>query len=295
MSNKIPFGLKDQIMVDVEHVASGIACGCICPSCFAPLQARKGEIYCYHFAHLPSAEVRECSYAPESSLHRMAKQILCEEKCIILPELIVSESSYDLANIRHKKEEIVAKKANISFDTVEAEKSYIDIKPDIVASRNGKDIFIEIYVTHKVDYEKKQKIKKYGVPVIEIDLTNYLHRNDFSKDLLKNLLVHNVKIKKWVFHPNESAVRTALKRELKILTSKENTKIKAGTHKKNSTRNESISPKVKSNTRWLRCYQCKHVFSTPKVKEADAKVPCMKCNTLITPHKPSFNSLKNIL
>jgi hypothetical protein len=43
--NKIPFGLhiSDKTFVDLYDVPKGKQCGCECPSCNIPLEARQGD------------------------------------------------------------------------------------------------------------------------------------------------------------------------------------------------------------------------------------------------------------
>lgn len=66
---KIPFGIRgvDGELVDVHDVERGIACGCICPSCKAPLNAKKGDVKEWHFAHVSKHgyknEVAQCDYS----------------------------------------------------------------------------------------------------------------------------------------------------------------------------------------------------------------------------------------
>lgn len=55
----IPFGLKDDILVEVGEVSQGLACGCICPACRSPLVARHGQINIHHFAHHSRASCTE--------------------------------------------------------------------------------------------------------------------------------------------------------------------------------------------------------------------------------------------
>ncbi len=59
-----------------------------------------------------------------------------------------------------------------------------EIVPDLIATVNGRDIFIEVFVTHVVDAEKLSVTKELGVPCIEIDLS--------SVD--RNLSMENMKI-----------------------------------------------------------------------------------------------------
>ena len=49
----------------------------------------------------------------------------------------------------------------IDLTKIEVEKGYNDIKPDIIAwVGDENNFFVEIAVTHKVDYEKQKKIKE---------------------------------------------------------------------------------------------------------------------------------------
>ncbi|OWY39307.1 hypothetical protein CEK28_08810 [Xenophilus sp. AP218F] len=55
----IPFGLKEDVLVEVNDVDQGLACGCVCPACRAPLVARKGQVNIHHFAHHSRAACAE--------------------------------------------------------------------------------------------------------------------------------------------------------------------------------------------------------------------------------------------
>src|SRR5690349_237693 len=78
-------------MVSPGDVESGLACGCICPGCEAPLIAKKGDKVVWHFAHEGAA----CDNGAETAIHRMAKQILAEERTVALPAVDVSVSAID--------------------------------------------------------------------------------------------------------------------------------------------------------------------------------------------------------
>jgi hypothetical protein len=60
-NNKIPFGLKEGILVHVSDVASGLACGCVCPECNGKLQANKGKSGkgTHYFSHDPAERVNQ--------------------------------------------------------------------------------------------------------------------------------------------------------------------------------------------------------------------------------------------
>ena len=72
-NNKIPYALnKDGVLVHVDSVSNGNSCGCICPACKKPLQARNaGLIKRHHFAHQSGVE---CPTAYETVMHLLAKE-----------------------------------------------------------------------------------------------------------------------------------------------------------------------------------------------------------------------------
>jgi len=77
--------------MDVTAVDSGLACGCVCPSCHKKLQAKKGTKMAHHFSHDPSQDHEGCRSAFETAVHKMAKQILSEEGVFVVPSLSVTE------------------------------------------------------------------------------------------------------------------------------------------------------------------------------------------------------------
>ena len=87
----IPFGLKEDLLLEVENVPRGLDCGCVCPDpeCGRPLVARKGDCRAWHFAHLGDTESQDIvCRGGETALHRFAKQYLCESigKTFPLPD-----------------------------------------------------------------------------------------------------------------------------------------------------------------------------------------------------------------
>ncbi len=70
----IAFDRNSEAVVTVKDVPRGKSDGIVCIACNRPVLARKGNIRKWHFAHLPG--VVNC--APESVLHKYAKQLLSE-------------------------------------------------------------------------------------------------------------------------------------------------------------------------------------------------------------------------
>ena len=59
-------------LVHIDSVPNGNDCGCICPACKKPLQAKNaGRIKKHHFAHQSGVD---CPTAVETALHLLAKE-----------------------------------------------------------------------------------------------------------------------------------------------------------------------------------------------------------------------------
>ena len=155
-NNKIPFGLKNGLLVDVSEVVSGLACGCICPSCKRKLQANKGQIVSHYFSHDPSAETKACESAFETSVHLMAKQILSEDGHMNFPGLTITVSGSDANGNIHAEEMQLEEEAQRYFEGVELEKRLEYIRPDIISYIDAIPFLIEVAVT-SFPIEKKEQ------------------------------------------------------------------------------------------------------------------------------------------
>ena len=181
---------ESKILVHVDTVTNGLACGCTCPECGERLIAKNGgNILIHHFAHLSGTD---CGGARMSALHLLAQQIIAEKRSILLPTY--SSSYY------YKEPQL------ITFDEVKMEvydKESLR-RPDCVGyiTRNGKtsELWIEILVTHRVDEEKKRDIENVNRSCIEVDLSNLLGTEFTTEQVLERLL-QDTHHKKWISSP----------------------------------------------------------------------------------------------
>lgn len=294
-NNKIPFGLKDGVMVDISEVKSGLACGCVCPSCHRQLQAKKGKKAVHYFSHDPSKESVPCESALETSIHLMAKQILNEEKLAKFPRLEVKESRKDENGQTHEETGIVTEELLINFDQVELEKQLNDIRPDFIGYQNSIPYLIEIAVRHFSDAEKIKKIREKNIHAIEVDLSKIDYT--ISKDELKVLIIDNIDNKKWLSNPIAKALKAqinaSLEEKLKQinelifearLKTKANNAVQLATsyaqysipqyskptHTIKATRARDYDP------RWFWCEACHHLFDVP-LKNAPYYIETIEC------------------
>ena len=136
MSKKILnliYAQKEESIVHISEVSSGLKCGCICPSCGEVLIAKKGSKMQHHFAH---SSGNSCEYGYETSLHLAAKEILSDAKRMVLPEVYLNfPDSY-------KKSELVCESEEIVIDKVLVEHRLDGIVPDVVIYLSPDGIFI---------------------------------------------------------------------------------------------------------------------------------------------------------
>ena len=282
-SHRIPFGLKDGQMVGVDAVLSGLACECVCPACHGRLQARKGEIRGHYFAH---NQLSDCHSSLETSIHLMAKQIIEEEKRLMLPQLIVSESEMDPWGDRVSESEVVTKTKAQKLTSVTLEQQLTDIRPDVLGFYRGRKILIEICVTHPVEKEKKKKIRERKLSAVEIDLSNVSY--SVSKDELRELVVNSVENKKWLSLPSvlEAKQRVRIKLEQKLSAQiREGKRIRK--HREFQKRNEPPSIPARSPYRKrVKCESCSHQWRVYKRWVHDqwkyVDVKCPECGSAVS-------------
>lgn len=300
---KIPFGLKNGKLVGVDEVASGLSCGCVCPSCGFELQANKGEIRAHYFSHNPSADQSECKNAFETAIHLMAKQILAEESTIHLPALQVSRSKKDENGITHSAEASVVGEETKLFSRVNLEQRLNDIRPDIVGYSNDMPLLVEVAVTHFADSDKKQKIRKLGLAAIEIDLSALDYK--VTKGELRDLVVEKRDNKRWLSNPSATKVIIGLEADIAAKVQAANRKYAESrrlqherlvtqrtiSHERQRTAQVNVSPSVfnkQYDPRWFVCEACRHLFSIPLVNAPYSlqTIECPECAHQVSAQPP---------
>jgi len=208
---KIPFGLRrvDDRMVSPLEVENGKKCGCICPGCGRDLVAKQGDIHAWHFAHDSGAD---CSNGVESSIHRMAKQLIVERKQLWVPNRIFKREVHgpfdEFTNRTIWKEQIsieVQPEGLKSLTDCLEEKQIDTRRPDILANLDGRPIAIEVAYTHFCDDEKLAWLKGRNLTTIEIDLEMPPDIN--QKDILgelENRLFASTSYTKWLVHASDA-------------------------------------------------------------------------------------------
>ncbi len=142
-------------MAHISTVLSGAACDCVCPACRAPLVAKKGPEKAHHFSH---ASKTSCSSAPETALHRVAKEIISDQLRLFLPELKVSLDG---------QSKVIWQARQMHFERAVAEdKSLKTIVPDLVLWASERSVIVEIMVTHPCTPEKLAYLRERGLAAL---------------------------------------------------------------------------------------------------------------------------------
>lgn len=184
MSDRILHGLDfglDQTgrMRGINEVEQGLACNCVCPGCGNPLVAKKGPIRMHHFAHRGVS----CAIGTETALHRMAKQIVADERRLIQPGQD-TPTAFEHAAL---PDEI----------------HWPGRRPDVALWTKSMTLHVEVTVTHRCEQEKLTEIIRAGIPTIELDLSQAYRRQrlGWTLERLTNHLIHDPAIRRWLHLP----------------------------------------------------------------------------------------------
>ncbi len=204
IGDKLQYALKDNILVSIDQVEKGLACNCICPACKAQLVAKKGEKNKHHFAHHNGSS---CATGYQTSLHLLAKDLINEKKMIKIPPVyceMFREDEKDPKGYTFKKEKI--SEATLLEDVkVSLEQKDNGIIPDIIVEYKDRKLYVEIYVSHKVDDNKKTIVQNNNVSMMEIDLSDV--KRMISKEELSKYLFERTSKSVWIYNAYRNKVK----------------------------------------------------------------------------------------
>lgn len=226
---KLIYGLNDDKIIhisDIKVEERGLKCNCICPNCGDNLQAKLGHgKKTPHFAH----NCNECDLeiAAQTALHILAKEILGTKREIVLPaykiqldyddESKLESEGYNWIEIQEIMNEFIVFNENrLKFDHVYLEKKLKNIVPDIIIEKNGRQLIIEIAVTHFVDDIKFQAIKGMNISAVEIDLSD-LRNEELIRENIENVIINSTQNKKWIHNIKYGEAKEKLKARNEVL------------------------------------------------------------------------------
>ena len=218
----VPFGYheSDQRLVDVHQVPSGKACGCSCPSCKAPLIARKGTKKVWHFAHDSKSEIRnqleKCNYSFFVSARMMALQLVGEQLTINLPASEVTLSEHNISIT-----ETVTQSRQVQIENISLNRKISGVNVDLLGNIDG--YALAIIFGHPGREKPGEIVEILGekVGVVEISLDTVKDKfvaigaseNTFS-EILYDFIADDFPSKRWLYHPRYQQVIEIAKSKL---------------------------------------------------------------------------------
>lgn len=219
MNVKLPFGIRNGILVHISEITleeKGLACNCFCPNCNEPLIAKKGEVKIHHFAHSKS----NCSTedAMKKAFEYLLKETILKSGYFELPEYTLSYNknitkveniSDNKVEINLTETEVVRKRGFISIDKVDIKEK--DNLTEIVIEGNDEKIIIQLILKNFEIIQKFNFNKEEGISVLQIDLRKYYDKfNLLDKKTLEDILINEIKNKKWVFSQNAENIKNEI-------------------------------------------------------------------------------------
>ncbi len=153
---KLPVGLRDGKLYEINNVAKGKACGCVCPHCGAGLVAKQGLDVAWHFAH--ESESMASGACGESVLHIYAKKLLIESKG---KHIQIPITNLPPARIINGEKE----------QWIPGCKRRVDVLLSVVLNGTRTRLGVEIAVTNKKDEAYGNDVVGSPFSIIEIAIT----------------------------------------------------------------------------------------------------------------------------
>lgn len=234
----VPFGYSESHdrLFDVYQVDSGKRCGCVCPSCRAPLIARRGRKKIWHFAHDSKSELfnklEKCSYSFFVSARMMARQLIGDSLLIKLPkcEIVLTERIPNSDRYVEISETVTASR-QVRLQGVAVDGHVGGCSVDLLGNVDGYLLAIVFAYPGREDFGRFAGLNdsKTGVVVISFDslkerllMANAQGRT--YSDMLADFISNDVQSKAWIYHPryphSEHTAKSRLSNELTNATLK---------------------------------------------------------------------------
>lgn len=180
---KLPFALRNGILVHISQVVSGSDCDSICPYCSTQLIAKKGDINEHHFAHISGIE---CNLAFETALQILGKSILEKYKRIVLPPLYFRNSGIQIFSA-----------SEYQIEKVIFQKSPNTGIPNILVYINSTPLLVEIGVVQNIEWFTR--LNDYSAVKINIcSVLNLKNEIAINGEVIEKHIITGITNKKWI-------------------------------------------------------------------------------------------------
>lgn len=223
---------REGVTIHIEEAENGYACNCTCLRCKKPVNARQGPKNTWSFAHIPDQmDGQICSNTNgESDLHKYAKRLFEEKNSIFLPDIHYGDGLPERTNYHpsSKLGQLVpgGKGKDFAVEKVSVEETLHlpsggTIRPDVLLTVAGKQMAVEIVVSHDIDEEKHAGYVAMKMTVLKIDLHGLI-LEEMPKAELDELILEKSTRKTWDF--NQYAFEENRKREVREQKEREEAK-----------------------------------------------------------------------
>lgn len=281
----IPFGLNQATgqLQDVADVARGKGCGCICPSCKAPLVARQGDAKEWHFAHISRsvyAQIeKQCEYSFYVSVRMMARQIVGSALTISVPAFTGHVGARLPTGRSISRSFLVTESSVVTITDPEVEAPFMGVPVDVAGEVGGYRFVV--YLTHPGrDIPSSLATPddpRCGIIAVSLDSVAALFNeacaeNSTFETKLTKYLAKDLASKRWIYHPRydscKDKAQRQLGRELAQYIEGENYKTEA--HQVSATQEHT-----NTGAAIFECAMCHTVWEG----ESNSASACPKCKT----------------
>lgn len=268
----LTYAQRNGRLVSISQVGRGLRPDCRCPACGGALIAKKGDVRRHHFAH---ASGQDCETAAETTLHRLAKQLICTPGTrLALPEYQLEHVLKSERKPQRLRERVTGVGGGvISVASGVEEQRFEGFTADAVIEvaagqgRPPRSLIVEIAVTHPCGRARIRRLRRNGIPAVEVDLSRVLSGRLSMEEGIGQALLDPQRVR-WLFHPSENQARQRLAARVR--------RLRAGDHclriapKK---RNVSNSPVASGHwTGWDRCVADYEARNGPLTIEAYSRL-----------------------
>lgn len=153
----------------------------------------------------------------ETLLHLKAKQILAKAKFLKVPGVVI-EASAELPNNEVLDRQQTLNACDIQIKSAELEKAQGNVRPDVLINTlpnewwSGGQLMVEVTVTNHIDSERLLRIRKKGIPALEIDLSKF--GGLVTEEQFTRILLIELQSKRWLSQSFAHAAQDALERKI---------------------------------------------------------------------------------
>lgn len=152
-----------------------------------------------NFAHHRDAS---CTIGFETAVHLAAKQLIADRMALYLPAVRAHVPGVVDDGGLFPRATLFSPAGVAQLQAVRVEERIGEIRPDLVVSLVGREVLVEIAVTHFVDALKLVRIKDLGVAAVEIDVSSAREMNFAA---LEAALFTSQQRSQWLCHPERDA------------------------------------------------------------------------------------------